>query len=371
MDAAKAARSPAAANLPAVTLQARLLAWYDRHRRRLPWRAEPGRRPDPYHVWISEVMLQQTTVATVGPRFAAFIRRFSSPAALAAASEAEVLHEWQGLGYYRRARALHAAARALVADHGGRLPAEAAALRRLPGIGDYTAAAICAIAFDQPALPVDGNVERVLVRLVALETPLPAARGVLRRLAAALAPDRRAGDLAQALMDLGATVCRPGAPACGRCPWQADCAAHAAGIAAELPRRAARPVRPLRRGLAFLLRRADGAILFRRRPPEGLLGGLHELPSSPWLEGPLDLPAALAHAPASAAWQHRAAPVRHVFTHFELELRLAEAATATPPAGLWLAPAELHRLALPSVMRKLLRVAGLAVPPSPRAASAD
>jgi A/G-specific adenine glycosylase len=342
-------------------LSARLLAWYDEHRRQLPWRAAAGRRAEPYHVLLSEIMLQQTTAATVSRRFVAFLARFPDLAALAAADEAEVLHAWQGLGYYRRARALHALARDVTLRHGGRLPSDQAGLRALPGIGPYTASALRAIAFGQAAVPVDGNVLRVMARLHRVETPLPAALPELRERAEALAESGRPGDLAQALMDLGATVCRPRKPRCGVCPWQASCAGHAAGIAAELPRRTARAARPVRRGLAFLLTRPDGAMLFRRRPPEGLLGGLHELPSSPWQEGELALAAALGHAPAAADWRLHRAPVRHAFTHFLLELTLAEASTAAAdggPRGLWCPAGELDRLALPTIMRKLLRQAG-------------
>jgi A/G-specific adenine glycosylase len=344
----------------------RLLAWYDAHRRELPWRAAPGRAPDPYRVLLSEVMLQQTTVATVRARFAAFLARFPDVATLAAADSAEVLHVWQGLGYYRRARALHDCARAVVARHGGRLPADAEALRALPGIGPYTASALRAIAFGAAAVPVDGNVLRVMARLHWVEAPLPGAVAELAALAGRLASSRRPGDLAQALMDLGATVCRPRRPACLMCPWRPACAAHAAGVAEALPRRASRPERPVRRGLAFRLARPDGAILFRRRPPSGLLGGLHELPSSPWQDGPLELARALGHAPTRAVWRVHDAPVRHAFTHFVLELTLAEAALARDLdpaprfAPVWCAPHELDRLALPTVMRKLLRLPTLA-----------
>jgi A/G-specific adenine glycosylase len=257
----------------------------------------------------------------------------------------------------------------VVARHGGRLPGDAAALRALPGIGPYTAAALRAIAFHQPAVPVDGNVLRVLARLHGVETPLPAALPELNARAQALVSGRRPGDVAQALMDLGATLCRPRRPRCPDCPWRAACAADAAGIAGQLPRRAARPARPVRRGLAFLLARPEGAILFRRRPALGLLGGLLELPSSPCQEGELSLETALGHAPAAADWRLQAPPVRHVFTHFVLELTLAQATadatTAAGPAGLWCRPDQLDRLALPSVMRKLLRQAGL---PAGRAA---
>jgi A/G-specific adenine glycosylase len=341
----------------AATLIEDLLCWYDHHRRRLPWRAEPGVAADSYRVLLSEIMLQQTTAATVSRRFPAFLARFPSLEALAAAAEADVLHAWQGLGYYRRARALHALAETVVTHHAGRLPSDQAALRALPGIGPYTASAIRAIAFGQPAVPVDGNVMRVLARLHRIETPLPVAVRELSARAQMLASRSRPGDLAQALMDLGAMVCRPRAPRCPACPWRGHCQAHAAGIAEQLPRRVMRPKRPIRRGLAFLLARPDGAMLFRQRPAAGLLGGLHELPSSPWQGGELVLEAALDHAPAAADWRLHPRPVRHVFTHFALELTLAEAVTTAGPAGIWCRARELDRLALPSVMRKLLRQA--------------
>jgi A/G-specific adenine glycosylase len=226
-----------------------LLTWYDAHRRRLPWRAPPGRKPEPYHVLLSEVMLQQTTAATVAGRFEGFLARFPTLAALAEAEQADVLHGWQGLGYYRRARALHACAKAVVARHDGLLPRQEDALRALPGIGPYTARAVLAIAFDKPSVPVDANVARVLARLHGIETPMPAALGELQARADALISPDRPGDAAQALMDLGATVCRPRQPRCDACPWQRSCAAHAAGTAEQLPRRATRPARPLRRGL--------------------------------------------------------------------------------------------------------------------------
>jgi A/G-specific adenine glycosylase len=344
----------------------RLLAWYDRNARKLPWRALPGAPASPYQVLLSEFMLQQTTVATVKVRYPAFLARFPSFQALAAADESEVLHAWQGLGYYRRAGALHACARAIIERHGGQVPGDEALLRALPGIGPYTASALRAIVHDAPSVPVDGNVLRIMARLHRVEAPLPGATDHLRDLAGCLACAERPGHLAQALMDLGATVCRPRRPACLICPWQPACQAHLAGLAEQLPRRAPKGERPVRRGLAFLLARPDGAILFRRRPPGGLLGGLHELPSSPWQEGPLDIDGALDHAPSTTGWRLHPKTVRHGFTHFVLELALAEARVGGAAAlddaagGIWCPPAEIDRLALPTLMRKLLRLPKIA-----------
>jgi A/G-specific adenine glycosylase len=347
----------------------RLLAWYDGHGRELPWRAAAGEVSSPYRVLLSEFMLQQTTVATVMPRFAAFLARFPTLEALAAADERDVLHAWQGLGYYRRARALHACACAIVEHHGNEVPREETALRALPGIGPYTASAIRAIAFGAPSVPADGNVLRVMARLYGVETRLPAGVPELQNLAAGLSCPDRPGDVAQALMDLGATVCRPRRPACLVCPWRPACRAHSAGQVERLPRQLPPRERPLRRGLAFLLTRPDGAILFRRRPPEGLLGGMHELPSSPWREGPLDVDRALAHAPSTISWDVRPSTVRHGFTHFVLELALATGTTLDNvgtedevPGAVWCRPDDLHRLALPTLVKKVLRLADIAAP---------
>lgn len=341
-----------------MALLERLLRWYDAHRRVLPWRAKPGKDADPYHVLVSELMLQQTTVATVLSRFQPFIDRFPSLNALADAGEADVLHAWQGLGYYRRARALHACARAVEHTHGGRLPDDVDALLTLPGIGAYTAKAVAAIAFGRPVIPVDGNVMRVLARLFEIETPLPRATKELQTLAAAFEPCPRPADVAQALMDLGATVCRPKQPACEQCPWQDACAGYRSGTMAMLPKRAPKPKRPMRQGVAFLLTRPDGAVLFQKRPAEGLLGGMHELPSSRWAPAPFNRKAALVEAPVDTAWRFHDRPVRHVFTHFTLDLDLAEATTEAPPDGIWQSPERFHQLALPTVMKKLLRKAG-------------
>src|SRR5580704_7645564 len=243
---------------------AALLAWYDRHRRQLPWRSPPGERSDPYRVWLSEIMLQQTTVVTVAPYFDRFVARWPTVSSLAAAALDEVLHQWQGLGYYARARNLHACAREVAERHGGRFPDDVAGLRALPGIGDYTAAAIAAIAFDRQEAAVDGNVERVVARLFAVREAMPAAKPRLRALARELVPALRAGDFAQAMMDLGATICAPRRPRCVLCPWRDPCAARESGFAEELPARAEKPERPLRHGIVFWLQRPDGAVLLRR-----------------------------------------------------------------------------------------------------------
>ncbi len=275
-----------------------ILAWYDRHRRDLPWRAKPGERADPYAVWLSEIMLQQTTVPTVGPYFRRFLARWPRVQDLAAASLDEVLTEWQGLGYYARARNLHKCAEVVARDHGGRFPDTEEGLLELPGIGAYTAAAIAAIAFDRKATVVDGNVERVMARLNAEATPLPAAKPILRDYAAHFTPGKRAGDYAQAVMDLGATVCTPRQPKCLLCPWSEACAARAEGIAETLPRRAAKAEKPTRRGIAFWLTREGDEgreVLLRRRPEKGLLGGMMEVPSTPWRDAPVAIDG---HAPA-------------------------------------------------------------------------
>src|ERR1051326_1722090 len=257
-----------------------LLAWYDRHRRHLPWRAPPGKRADPYHVWLSEVMLQQTTVKAVGPYYAKFLQRWPSVVALAAAALDDVLRAWAGLGYYARARNLHACAVAVANDHGGRFPDTEEGLRALPGIGGYTAAAIAAIAFDRRAVAIDGNIERVIARLYAIETELPAAKTEIRSRAEALLPARRFGDFTQALMDLGATICTPKKPACGICPWIDACQARGRGDAETFPRKAPKVEGKLRRGASFVVIRADGFVLVRTRPSKGLLGGMTEVPST-------------------------------------------------------------------------------------------
>ncbi len=360
---------PAAAAIIAESPAGRLLAGSRGHARALPGRAAPGATAgplaaDPYAVWLSEIMLQQTTVATVAPYFRAFLARWPRVEDLAEAPLDAVLSAWAGLGYYARARNLHACARTVCAEHGGRFPDTEAGLRALPGIGPYTAAAVAAIAFGRRAAPVDGNVERVTARYFAVAAPLPGAKAELRRRAEELLPEQPEeafpyGDLAQALMDLGATVCLPAEPRCGSCPLAADCRGRATGLAAELPRRAPRPVRPLRRGVAFWLTRADGAVLLRRRAEAGLLGGMMEVPSTEWREAPWSAEEAGAQAPVVAApWQPLPGVVRHGFTHFRLELEVWAApatAAAGAAAGRWTRPEDLGAAALPTLMRKVAR----------------
>jgi A/G-specific adenine glycosylase len=337
-----------------------LVSWYDRERRDLPWRARPGVKPDPYRVWLSEIMLQQTTVKAVLPRYAEFLRRWPDVTALAKAELGEVLTAWAGLGYYARARNLHACAHEVAERHGGRFPETEAELRSLPGIGGYTAAAIAAIAFGARATPIDGNIERVVARVFAVTTPLPAAKAEIRTLAESLTPERRAGDFAQAMMDLGATICTPRRPACGLCPVRPRCAGYAEGLANVLPHRDEKAERPVRRGVAFVVLREDGAVLLRERPLKGLLGGMLETPSTPWAEAqPLAIEA---HAPVDSEWQKVPGRVEHTFTHFHLVLEVLRAEVglkaalteaALPERCRWVHVRALHAAALPSLMRKV------------------
>lgn len=299
-------------------------------------------------------MLQQTTVAAVGRYYREFLERWPDVQALATASLDEVRAAWAGLGYYSRARNLHRAAQIVARDHGGGFPADAAGLRTLPGIGPYTAGAIAAIAFDVAEAAVDANAERVLARCFAVEEPLPKSKPELRRLAQALVPAKRAGDFAQALMDLGALVCTPKRPACTKCPWTQDCRGRAKGIAETLPRKATKPVRPLKRGAAFVARNRDGAVLLVKRPESGLLGGMLQPPLGSWTANFPTRSAALAQAPFEAKWQLRPSVVRHGFTHFELEIQVWRVEVVKRGGGLWLAPDELARAALPTVMRKII-----------------
>jgi len=342
---------------------AALIAWYDAERRDLPWRAKGRRRPDPYRVWLSEIMLQQTTVKAVIPYFEKFVARWPTVQDLAAAHLDDVLAMWAGLGYYSRARNLHACAKAVSARPDGEFPRTEAELLELPGIGPYTAAAIAAIAFGAPATPVDGNIERVVARLFAVERPLPSAKREIKRLAATLTPARRAGDFAQAMMDLGATVCTPRRPSCLMCPLQQDCHAHASGLAEALPVKVARVERPVRYGTAFLVLREDGAVLLRKRPPAGLLGGMLEVPSTQWSDTLLNVDMAVAGAPVRTEWWSVPGGVVHTFTHFRLEIQVMRAIVpiempltfwAEPDRCQWVPRRDLHKAALPSLMRKII-----------------
>lgn len=395
---------------------AALLSWYGRHRRKLPWRAEPGQGSDPYRVWLSEIMLQQTRVETVARYYDNFLARFPDVAKLAKAPLGGVLKAWAGLGYYARARNLHACARVVMKEHGGRFPETEEGLRELPGIGVYTAAAIAAIAFGKKTAPVDGNIERVIARLFRIGTPLPKAKAELKALAETLTPARRAGDFAQAMMDLGSMICTPKNPSCLLCPWNDACAAYRAGNPETLPRRIPKAEGKLRRGAAFVLLRADGAMLVRKRPAKGLLGGMTEVPTTAWsaefdektalqfapifdvlassLAGSRPSPFGALRAPLPSSrqrgeggerqrhepgegrvksagqtrnpkgdpekpkWHRKSGCVRHVFTHFPLELTvyLAEVPkeTRAPQGGRFVKLEKLPEEALPSLMRKVI-----------------
>lgn len=329
------------------TIAARLLAWYDAHARDLPWRAAPGSNaPDPYRVWLSEIMLQQTTVAAVRPRFAEFVARWPSVEALAAAPETDLMAAWAGLGYYARARNLHACART-VAERGG-FPDTEEGLRALPGVGAYTAAAIAAIAFGARAVVVDANVARVVARLFAIERPLPGAMPDLREATDRITPDTRAGDFAQAMMDLGSSVCTPRAPRCLACPLAEDCAAYRVGNPEGFPIKLAKAAKPQRHGTIFWAEQ-EGRVLLVRRPPRGLLGGMRALPTGPWA----DTPPALADPPFAAAWRMLPETVSHTFTHFRLELALAVARVdGHGPIGEWWDVTGIDSAGLPTVFAK-------------------
>ena len=341
-----------------------LLDWYDRHARSMPWRVPPdqkkaGVKPDPYRVWLSEVMLQQTTVATVRDYFRRFTDRWPTVGDLAAAADAEVMGEWAGLGYYARARNLLACARAVMRDHGGVFPATREGLLTLPGIGPYTASAIAAIAHDESATVVDGNVERVMARLWRVEEPLPGAKAALTRLAERLTPLARPGDYAQAVMDLGATICTPRNPACGICPWRDPCQARAEGVQATLPRKVEKAAKPVRQGVIWLARREDGAWLVERRAERGLLGGMLGFPGSDW-DGAGGL------EPVAADWQE-VGEVRHTFTHFHLILRCRVARVgmdADALRGNFVPSGEFRPGDLPTVMRKAFDLTKSALSPS-------
>ncbi len=336
-----------------------ILKWYDQHAREMPWRIGPtdrkaGAHPDPYRVWLSEIMLQQTTVAAVKPYFQTFTQLWPDVVSLAAAKDDDVMAQWAGLGYYARARNLLKCARIVTENHGGRFPSAYTELLKLPGVGPYTAAAVSSIAFDTAATVVDGNVERVMARLFAVETPLPTAKPTLTQRATLLTPAARPGDYAQAVMDLGATICTPRNPACGICPWSTPCMARQSGLQSDLPRKLPKQTKPIRHGTAYVARRADGAWLLERRPKKGLLGGMLGWPSSEWAESPRPAP------PLDADWQKLNTEVRHTFTHFHLRLSVQTAhisETNTPENGLFIPAHTFDPSALPTVMRKVFDVA--------------
>jgi A/G-specific adenine glycosylase len=340
------------------SLRRALLSWYDANARRLPWRVGPadrraGVRPDPYRVWLSEVMLQQTTVPHATPYFLGFTERWPTVSALAAEEDGAVMSAWAGLGYYARARNLLTCARAVASDHGGVFPDTEEGLRALPGVGAYTAAAVAAIAFDRAANVVDGNVERVMARLFAVETPLPDAKPELKALAASLVADDRPGDWAQALMDLGATVCRPRQPLCDRCPVAAACAALKTGAPENYPRKNAKADRPRRHGAAYLaIRKGEAALV--RRPARGLLGGMLALPTSDWRAAPFNPAEAKRAAPVAADWRSMG-EIEHVFTHFALTLQVWRAEVSGEVDGAIWTPLAEAGAGLPSVFLKALR----------------
>ena len=333
------------------SLAAKTLRWFDKHARALPWRARPGEAPDPYRVWLSEILLQQTTTTGAAPYFQEFLRRWPDVEALAAAPSDEVMSVFAGLGYYSRARNLHACAKAVAAAGG--FPHDEEGLRALPGIGPYTAAAVAAIAFGAPATPIDGNIARIVSRLAGFSDPIAANRRAIEAFARKLTPARRAGDFAQALMDIGATICRPRAPACLTCPLREDCRAAASGAPETFPGRPVKKARPQKVGAAFFAARADGAFLARRRPERGLLGGTMELPGGAWTLGEIGDVKADA-APFPARWTRRAGHIEHVFTHFTLRLALYCApAPAQAPEGLvFVAPDALESAGFSGLMRK-------------------
>ncbi len=332
-----------------------LLEWYDIHARPMPWRTSPadklaGVRPDPYRVWLSEVMLQQTTVAAVKDYFNRFTTRWPTVSDLAAAQDGDVMGEWAGLGYYARARNLLKCARAVVADHNGVFPADHTALLKLPGIGPYTAASLSSIAYDLRHVVVDGNVERVMARLYDIHSPLPASKPELTAKAEALTPNTRTGDYAQAVMDLGATICTPKSPACGICPWRAPCAARKAGTALELPKKTPKKPKPTRHGTVYLAQRVDGAWLLERRPDKGLLGGMLGWPGSDWVDTSEPRPVGM--PPVTGEWQVVGTEVRHTFTHFHLILTVMTAEAKADTNGYFLGPEDFRSSDLPTVMRK-------------------
>jgi A/G-specific adenine glycosylase len=339
----------------------RLLEWYDAYARALPWRMTGGKRADPYRVWLSEIMLQQTVVKTVIPYFETFVARFPTIDDLARAERDEVLRLWAGLGYYSRARNLHACAQKIVSEHQSQFPKSIEALKKLPGIGAYTAGAIASIAFNQKEAAIDGNVERVITRLYALDRPVTELKDVIRKKVEALIPEDRPGDFAQAMMDLGATICIPKAPRCSLCPIMKNCAAFKAGEPTLYPVRQVKKAKPHRYGAAFILKRMDGAVLLEDRPDQGLLGGMTGVPTSPWQELELEEDVILNSAPVKGRWQKLEGVVTHVFTHFHLTLSVYHAdapkTMKIKSSHRWSSSNGPEGEALPTVFRKVIALA--------------
>lgn len=343
----------------AARIRASLLAWYDAHRRDLPWRAKSGVRADPYAVWLSEIMLQQTTVATVGPYFGNFKAQWPTVGDMAAGSLDDILVAWQGLGYYARARNLYKCAGVVVFEHDGAFPETEDGLRKLPGIGPYTAAAIASIAFNQPCVPVDGNIERVTARLYDIEIPLPKGKKDIHAAAQSFISEDRPGDFAQAMMDLGSSVCSPRSPKCDVCPLNTDCRAYKTGNPARLPVKAPKKVRPERCCVVFWLENADGDVLMQKRPETGLLGGMTGFVSTPWREGVWPEQTEIETAsPLSIEWAEIPGQAVHVFTHFRLTMRVLSgiAPKGANVDGFWVAPTAFAEHALPTVMKKVIKL---------------
>ena len=331
-----------------------LLDWYDKYRRTLPWRALSGEKPDVYKIWLSETMLQQTKVATVISYYQNFIRKWPSLASLADATQDDVLRAWAGLGYYARARNLYACAQIVMHKYGGDFPDTEEGLRSLPGVGPYTAAAITAIAYDRPAVVVDGNVARVISRLFRVPKPIPEAQTLLRELAANITPQDRPGDYAQAIMDLGAVICTPRSPKCIECPWAEICEARVTKTPEYWPRRRPKAKKPMRYGVAFWVERSDGAVMLRRRPDKGIFGGMTEIPNSGWHDQPLSERLVRSHAPIGARWVNIPKLINHSFTHFDMEITvLTTRSNNAPEDSFWCAREAIKSEALPSLMRKI------------------
>lgn len=331
-----------------------LLEWYDSIYRRLPWRACPGEKPNPYHVLLSEIMLQQTTVATVISYFDYFIKKWPTLGDFAAATQDEVYHAWQGLGYYSRARNLHRCTRLIADNYQGLVPQDLEVLLTLPGIGPYTAAAIASIAYDKPVIPVDGNVIRIFSRFVHLETKLPQLQQEVREVVKEYIPRTRSGDFAQSLMDLGATICRPKNPLCQDCPIQRHCRASKLGIAHTLPRKKTKTPLPIRYGLVFWYTDKNGNVWLRRRPEKGLLANLMELPGTAWRAEAYEVKAEVKKYITCLDWTVLPEQVIHNFTHFQLRLTVIKATGDDQPGDILVATQELSAHPLPTLMKKII-----------------